>query len=286
VEWHDYRKDRTNVITRAAFPTQPGTIIEEFRRRKAGPMLGIVAPVTQAGLVRAACRRWVRPFASDTLMPVAIAGVPLADQLVFPGGELEQCRAQGEWRLGARAFAMASFEHIETNNIVFLGGVANQRPDQTNLDRLRNRIVPQPTKPDQLEDDPVYGGGRIQRASVAFEAKVTPRLAARAYYTYTDSRNTTPEYAGLKVPLLPRHQSNVGFTWTPGWHAMLTAQAIHRTTRYFDEANGIKYPASWDGQVVIYAETPDKRWWIEAKALSLFKKEASDAFGIILGYRF
>jgi outer membrane receptor for Fe3+-dicitrate len=199
---------------------------------------------------------------------------------------MEQCRAQGEWTFGNRAFAMASFEHIETHNLVFLAGYANQRPDQTNLDRLRNRITPQPTKPDQLEDDPAYGGGTIKRASVAFEAKVTPRLAARLYYTYTDSENNTQDFAGLKVPLLPRHQTTAGFTWTPGWHTIFTVQATHRTTRYFDEANGIKFPSSWDGQVVIFAETPDKRWSIELKALSLFKKEASDAFGLILSYRF
>ena len=30
----------------------------------------------------------------------------------------------------------------------------------------------------------------------------------------------------------------------------------------------------------------DKRWSIEAKALNLVKKEASDVFGIVLSYRF
>jgi tetratricopeptide (TPR) repeat protein len=286
LEWHEFRKDRTSVVSRDAFPGQDVTLVEEFRRRKADPMLGIVAPVGSSSLVRVACRRWVRPWASDTLMPVAVAGVPLADQLVLPGGELEQCRAQGEWTFANRAFAMASVERIETSNILLLAGVANQRPDQTNLDRLRNRIVPQPTKPDQLEDDPVYGGGVIRRASLALEAKVLPTLAARLYYTYTDSENNTQYFEGLKVPLLPRHQTNVGFTWTPGWHSLLTVQAIHRTTRYFDEVNSIKLPASWDGQVVIFVETPDKHWSIEARALSLLKKEASDAFGVILSYRF
>ena len=286
VEWHEYTKDRANIVTLARTPGSPIRIDEAFRRDRVDPMLGIALPVTSAGIVRAACRRWVRPFAPDTLAPVAIAGVPLDDQLVLPGGESEQCRAQAEWRFGARSFALLSLEHVETNNIVLLGGVANVTPDPTNLDRLRNRINPQPTKPDELGDIPNYGGGVVRRASAAYERLLTPRVAARLYYTYTDSENNQPGLEGKKVPLLPRHQSTVGLTWTPGWHVQVTVQAIHRTQFYFNESNGIAFPASWEGQVFLFAETPDKRWSVEAKALNLFRKEISDVFGFVLSYRF
>ena len=61
---------------------------------------------------------------------------------------------------------------------------------------------------------------------------------------------------------------------------------MHRTLRYTDELNTAALPAGWDGQVVFFIETPDKRWSIEAKALNLVKKETSDVFGIVLSYRF
>ena len=79
----------------------------------------------------------MRPIALDTLMPVAIAGVPLEDQLVFAGGTLRQCRAQWEWAISERSFFNAHYEEARTKNLVSpLDGVLNTRTDITNLDRL------------------------------------------------------------------------------------------------------------------------------------------------------
>ena len=287
VAWRDYRKDSDYRVTLDALPGAEFVEAEHFRRRKVDPMLGATWRLSQGALVRGACRRWLRPIAPDTMMPVAVAGMALDDQLVFAGGQIEQCRAQADWMLSSRSFVSAAAERIETANLVSLVALAvlNTRTELTNLDRLRNRVLTPVPKPDQLEDTPVYAGGVIRRASIAFEQIVTQRLGARVHYTYTDSENNDPPFAGLRVPYLARHQTDIGLTWTPGWHTRVTAQAVHRTRRYADESNVAPLRAGWDGYVSIFAETPDKRWAIEVQGANLLKRETVEVFSIILSYR-
>jgi len=256
-------------------------------------MVGAVWRFAPASLARAACRRWIRPTSLDTLAPVAIAGMPLSDQLVYAGGQLDQCRGQLEWSDAARTFATVFVEGSRVHNLVSpLDGVQNTASDVTNLDRLRNRALAPPPKPDQLEDLPVYSEGRVVRTSVAFERIVTPRIGLRAYYTYTESENTDPNFAArgipqnAKIPYLPRHQLNVGGTVAPGWHTFVTLQAVYRTQRFTDEANTQVLRTGWDAQANVFWETPDKRWSAEIYGLNLLKKDVSDIFGIIVSYRF
>ncbi|HEX7607316.1 MAG TPA: TonB-dependent receptor, partial [Usitatibacter sp.] len=213
--------------------------------------------------------------------------VPLDDQLVFAGGTLEQCRAQWEWTVSQRTFVTAAVERNRTHNLVSpLDGVQNTNADVTNLDRLRNRALTPPPKPDSLEDTPVYGEGIVKRAGLAIERIVTAQVAARAQYAYTDSENTNPALSGRSIPYLPRHQANLGATWAPGWHAFITAQAVYRSRRFADELNVSPLPAGWDAQLNVFIESPDKRWSVEAYGMNLLKKESSDVFGIVVSYRY
>jgi tetratricopeptide (TPR) repeat protein len=281
--WSDYKKDR-DIDVVSGTETR---LAESYSRRRADPLAGIVWHFAPESLVRAACRRWARPIALDTLSPIATAGVPLEDQLVFPGGVLESCGGAFEWSDAARTFAAVSVAHIRVHNLVSpLDGVQNTAADITNLDRLRNRALAPAPKPDLLEDTPVYGEGTAKRASLALERIVTPRLALRAQYTYTDSENTGAGFADKLIPYLPRNQVNVGGTWAPGWHVLVTAQAVYRSRRFTDEANLSPLAASWDGQLDVYWETPDKRWSVEAYGQNLAKKDFSDVFGIVVSYRF
>jgi hypothetical protein len=237
--------------------------------------------------VRAACRRWLRPTSLDTLQNVAIAGMPLDDQLVFAGGELDQCRAQVEWSPARETFVAARAERSRVRNLTSpLDGVQNGVAELTDLERLRNRVLTPPPIPDQLEDTPVFAGGVVKRGVLAFEQIVTPRIAARAYYTYTDSVNDGPIEPGRAIPYLPRHQADLGATWAPGGHTFITLRAVYRTRRFSDEANTAALPAGWDAQARIFVESADKRWAVEAVAANLLKKEASDVFSVSLSYRF
>jgi Flp pilus assembly protein TadD len=285
--WRDYRKDRDIHVSRDLFPGQDAFVTEAYRRRKVDPVAGVVWKPGDGLLVRASCRRWVRPIALDTSMPVAVAGLPLDDQLVFSGGELEQCGAQAEWSLARDTFAAASVERVRVRNLVSpLDGVLNTRADVTNLQRLRNRASAPPPLPDLLEDTPVYGEGTVRRAIASIDQLVTERVAARLYYTYADSENSSALFPGRAIPYLARQQADIGLAWSPGWHTHLTVRAAYRTRRFADEANTVALPAGWDAQFDLFVESPDKRWSVEAYGANLLKKETADTFGIVLSYRF
>lgn len=285
--WSDYRKERDIHVSRDSPAGAELFVTENYRRRRVDPMLGVTWRPAPALTARAACRRWLRPISLDTLAPVAVAGVPLDDQLVFAGGELEQCRMQWEWSYRSDGFASVHFERVRAHNLVSpLDGVLNTRTDVTNVDRLRNRTLTPPAKPDLLEDVPVYGEGTVRRATLAIEQIATAALAARFHYSYTDSENTGAQFEGRHIPYLPRHHVNLGLTWAPGWRTFITAQAVYRTRRYIDEANTFALRSGWDARVNLSVESADKRWAVEAYAANLLKKDVSDIFGAILSYRF
>jgi Flp pilus assembly protein TadD len=284
IAWSDYRKDRDIATHQLAGDFH---VEEAYRRKKADPLAGLTWRLAPSSLVRAACRRWARPISLDTLAPIAVAGIPLDDQLVFPGGVLDECRGQFEWNDASKTFFNAYAERSRVHNLVSaLDGVQNTNADVTNLDRLRNRALAPPPKPDSLEDTPVYGEGIVKRAGLAIERIVTAQVAMRAQYTYTDSENTNPALSGRSIPYLPRHQANLGATWAPGWHAFVTAQAVYRSRRFADELNVSPLPPGWDAQLNVFIESPDKRWSVEAYGMNLLKKESSDVFGIVVSYRY
>ena len=66
----------------------------------------------------------------------------------------------------------------------------------------------------------------------------------------------------------------------------MSAQAVYRSIRFADEGNQIKLEPGWDMQVHAYVEFDRKHWSLEAYALNLLKKNASDVFGVIVNYRF
>jgi hypothetical protein len=283
----EYHADRDLLVSRDAFPGQDIYLTGTFRRRKGDPMAGLAWHASEHVIARAMCRRWVRPLSIDTLAPLAVAGIAIEDQLVLRGGELEQCRLHGEVRLGSRAFAFAFADHVKVRNIVSgVQGISNVGEEATNVERLRNRVLSPPLRPDQLEDEPVFGSGTARRAGIALEALVTQNLGARLHYTYIDSHNDDPTASYLRLPYMPRHQVHVGATWTPGWRTVVTAQAVYRTRRFTDENNTVSLPASWDAYVRLFWESPRKRWGLELTAANLIKKETPDLFGIVVSYRF
>ncbi len=283
--YSQYRKDRDFLVTPAggaAFPIE-----ETYRKRRPEGEIGVVGNLAPGSVARGACRQWVRGIAFDTLMPVAGSGVPLDDQLVLAGGRERQCRAQFEWTAADRAFASAFVETLRVENLYSpLDGPLNSRADVTNLERLRNRVLAPPPLPDLLEDTPVYSEGKLSRAGVAFEAVAAKWLSLRADYTYADTENTGPAYAGNPIPWIPRHRFNVGATWTPGHRFYVTAQAAWRSTRYRDEASLAALEPGWDARVDAYVESADKRWSVEVYGASLLKKQAADLYGVVVSLRF
>ncbi|NJD88067.1 MAG: TonB-dependent receptor [Betaproteobacteria bacterium] len=282
--WRDYRKDRDILVT---LPAQTVTLAEEYRKRATQPLAGIVWKPAAGHTGRAACLKWTRPTSLDTLQPVAVAGLPAEDQFVFAGGELRQCGARWEWTGPQAWFATASYQDVRVANLVSpLDGVLNTRTDVTNLDRLRNRVLTPPSRPDELEDVPVFGEAKFRRGSVAYERIVGSGLGLRLHYQYADSENTASAYAGRHIPWLPRHHADLGATWAPGWNTFVTVSGAWRSERYADEANVALVRAGWDAQARVFVESADKRWSVEAFAFNLFKKDVPEAYGVSASWRF
>ncbi len=282
--YRDYRKDRGLDLVIAGTASH---LDESLHRGEAEPFLGLTWRPIPAMALRAACRRWLRPAALETLAPVAVAGMPLDDPLVLAGGLLDQCRAQWEWTAPGSTFLMARVERSRVKNLTSpLDGVQNGVADITDLERLRNRVLTPPPIPDQLEDSPVFAAGVARRGTIALDRILTPRIGVRAYYTHTESENDGPIAPGKRIPYLPRHQANLGATWAPGGHTFLTLDAVWRSERFEDEANTERLAPGWDAQVRLFVESADKRWALEAVAANLLKREASDVFGVTVSYRY
>ena len=282
--WSEYEKNRDFlIVSRGA----TANLAEEYRRHRANGALGVVYRDRAGQVARLACQEWTRPASLGTLAPVAVAGIATDDQLVFAGGNISRCRGQFEWEAGERSFIAISAEQQKIRNLFStLDGVLNARADVTNLDRLRSRILPLPPKPDALEDTPVFSLGKLSRASVALEHIVTPTLAARFNYAFTDSTTEFVAFRGNMIPYLPRHQTSIGGTWTYAARSYVSAQAVHRSLRFTDEGNQSRLEPGWDMQVRGYVEFDRKHWSLEAYALNLLKKNASDVFGVIVNCRF
>ncbi|WP_171161106.1 tetratricopeptide repeat protein [Usitatibacter palustris] len=284
--WREHTKDRDILAT------LPGGIItatENYNRRGWDPALGGTYRTGEASLLRAACRQWLRPIGLDTLMPIAIAGIPLDDQLVLGGGELKQCNAAWQWNVRRDLFVVADVGESRVENLVSpLDGPLNTSGDTTNLDRLRNRVITPPATPDRLEQIPIYSEGRVRKAHVGLESIVSPAFAVRAHYTFSDSKNTNslPLFSGKEIPYVPRHYVNLGFTWTIAPRVFVTTIASNRSKRYADEANLVVLPHGWDAQVTLFTESADKRWALEVFGGNLFRKEDSDVFSAVVSYRF
>jgi Flp pilus assembly protein TadD len=284
VAWRDYRKDR-DMLAVVASGEVP--LSEEYRKRSTQPLAGIVWKPAAGHTGRAACLKWIRPTSVDTLQTVAVAGLPVEDQFVLPGGDLRQCGARWEWTGSASWFATAAWQDVRTSNLVSpLDGVLNSGTDESNLDRLRNRVLTPPSRPGELEDVPVFGEAKFRRGAIAYERLAGNGVGLRLHYEYADSENTASVFAGRRIPWLPRHHADVGATWAPGWNTFVTVSGAWRSDRYADEANTVVVRAGWDAQARVFVESADKRWSVEAFAFNLFKKDVSEAYGVTASWRF
>ena len=283
--WSEYRKYQDFHISTES-PPATVNLAENYSRNRVIGALGVVYREPAGWVGRLVCQTWTRPASLSTLAPVAIAGIVTDDQLVLPGGNASRCRGQLEWAAGPYTFISLGAEHQDIENLYSpLTGVLNA-PDVTNVDRLRNRILPLAPKPDALEATPIFSLGKVTRAFVTLDHIIAPSLAARFNYTYTDSANTYDAFRNNLLPYLPRHQASVGATWTYAQRSYVSAHAIYRSMRFLDESNQTRLEPGWDAQVRAYAEFDRRHWALEAYALDLMKKKTSNVYGVIATYRF
>jgi hypothetical protein len=285
----DYtRYDKTNdIVVRRDYAGQLSTLDDDHERGDWSPRAGLAWKATPTATLRAAYQRWLRPASIGSLKASSTAGIVLDDRFVLPGGKLERLRAQGEWQATPRVLVTAFADRQEIDNLFSpLIGVLNNRPDATNLERLRNRSFTALASLEGLEGFPELARGDLTERGFTVNALATKRISVFAEGTWATSENTGAFFPGKLFPFLPKRRLALGATCFPARNWSLAAKAIHRTERFADEANELRLAPEWSGAVQGYWESSDKRWSVEVVVASIGAKSADESVGVALNYRF
>ena len=281
------RYDKTDdILVRRDFAQQLVDLEDDHERSQWSPRAGIVWKALPALTVRSAYQRWLRPTSIGSLKASSTAGIVLDDRYVLPGGELERWRLQAEWEASPRLLLAAFGDRQEIDNLYSsLIGVLNNRPDATNLERLRNRSFNALATLDRLEGFPELSRGKLTEAGLSGNALITRQLALFAEGTWATSENTGAQ-PGKKLAFLPRRRLAVGGTFFSDQRWSLGAKAVHRGERFADEANAVRLRPEWSGAAQAYWESPAKHWSIELIVAGIGAKSADESVAIAVNYRF
>lgn len=285
----DYtRYDKSNdIVVRRDYAGQLTSLDDDHERGGWSPRGGFAWRAMPTATLRAAYQRWLRPASIGSLKASSTAGIVLDDRFVLPGGRLERLRVQAEWQATPRVLVTAFADRQEIDNLFSsLIGVLNNRPDATNLERLRNRSFTALASLESLEGFPSAARGDLTERGFTVNALATQRISVFAEGTWATSENTGAFFPGKLFPFLPRRRLALGATCFPARNWSLAAKAIHRTERFADEANAMRLAPEWSGALQGYWETSDKRWSVEVIVASIGAKSADESVGVALNYRF
>ena len=285
--WQRYTKTRDIDIYRDRVPPETQTFPEDYDRSVTAPRLGAAYKLGGGATLRGAYQKWLRPASYNSLAPVATAGIPVDDSLVYAGGKLSRYRGQLDWELSPAWFVNAFADRRSVDNLSSpLDGVLNTRADIANLDRLRQASVANLAAPDQLEATPIFSRGTATSGGFTVNHVMSRTLASYFGYTNTQSKNTGDAFNGNAIPYLPRHRATVGLTWAGDRRVIVSAQAVWRSERFMDEANLMPLESSWDMTLKLHWESESKRWSVDGYAANLIKRNTANLLGVNLIARF
>ena len=299
--WQQFRQDiddfQVTLITfgDTQIPTTQRTLASVTDGRW-NPRLGFVFKPGNV-VVRAAWQQWTQPASVSTLAPVATAGIELDDRLVSAGGNAKRGVLQ---------------VHFEPNDLTAVGGFIDYEkvrnlgesgfriptPQIEFVDLLRNAQTSNVTAIDLAEGTVDFDAGRTTSAGITLNRILTPTLSIAAkyvrarneadIYSKDDAGNLVVATGIAKIPFLPRDFFSAGMTWVTPQHVYFSARAVYRSRRFIDrdntEASALR--ADWNGQMIAFWETPDKRWIFGAAALNLGSKGAQERYIADVRFRF
>lgn len=281
------RYEKTNdILVRRDFASQLVGLEDDHQRRQWSPRAGAAWKALPSLTLRGAYQRWLRPASIGSLKAPSTAGIVLDDRYVLSGGELERWRAQAEWEATPRLLLTAFGDRQEIDNLYSsLIGVLNNRPDATNLERLRNRSFNALATLDRLEGFPELSRGKLTESGFAANALVTRQLSVFAEGTWATSENSGA-HPGKQLAFLPRRRLAIGGTFFSDRRWSLGAKAVHRGERFADEANAVRLQSEWSGAVQGYWESPAKHLSIELIVAGIGARSADESVAIAVNYRF
>ena len=280
--------DKTDaILVRRDYVGQLVALDDDHSRRRWSPRVGVVARPMAGLTLRAAWQEWLRPASIASLKPSSTAGIVLDERYVLPGGKLERARLQAEWEARPTLLLSAFADRQEIDNLYSaLAGVLNNRPDTSNLERLRNRSFTALASALELEGFPQVARGELRESGLAANALATRQLSVFAEGAWATSENTGAAQAGKRLPFMPRQRYALGATWFSDARWNVAAKWVYRGERFADEANTLRLEAGWSGAVQAYWETRDKRWSLELVVVNIGSKVADEAVGLVVNLRF
>lgn len=285
VDYTRYEKT-DDILVRRDFASQRVDLEDNHERSQASPRAGVVWKALPALTVRGAYQRWLRPTSIGSLKAASTAGIVLDDRYVLAGGKLERLRIQGEWEVTPRLLLTAFGDRQEIDNLYSsLIGVLNNRPDATNLERLRNRSFNALATLERLEGFPELSRGKLTEGGLSANALVTRQLSLFTEGTWATSENTGAR-PGKQLAFMPRRRIAIGGTFFSDRRWSLGAKAVHRGERFADEANTLRLVPEWSGAVQAYWESPAKRWSIELLVAGIGAKSTDESVAVAVNYRF
>ena len=283
------RYDKTNdILVRRDFADQFVDLRDDHSRDETNGRAGVELRAFPGTTMRVAWQQWLRPASIASLAATATAGIMVDDRFVLPGGRLERTRAQFEWEASPGLLLTAHADRQEIDNLhSSLIGVLNNRPDSSNLERLRNRSYDNLAALDILEGYPDLSRGKLREAGASANLIVNRHVSFHAQGAWADSENTLA-HPGKSFAYLPDARWAVGATFFSDRRFSIGAKAIHRSERFRDEANTAanRLPPEWDGAIQGYWETRDKRWSVEMLVSRIGAKTADESVGLIIRGRF
>jgi tetratricopeptide (TPR) repeat protein len=260
------------------------------------PRVGVVFKPGKL-VVRAAWQEWTQPASVSTLAPVATAGIELDDRLVSSGGYAKRGVMQVHYEPDD-VTAIGGFVDYEKVRNLGESGFRIPTPQIEFVDLLRNAQTANVTALDLAEGTIDFDAGRTTSVGITVNRILTPTVSVAA--KYVRARNQADIYfkddAGhlavvngiAKIPFVPNDFFSAGMTWVSPQHVYFSAQAVYRSKRYIDRDNteAAALRADWNGQIVAFWETPDKRWIFGAGALNVGGRGAPERYLADVRFRF
>jgi len=188
-----------------------------------------------------------------------------------------------------------SYDHNKVQNLGQLG-FRIPVPQIQFVDLLRNKQLVNVNNSDLLEGTPDFDAGRIESFAAAGNFILTPEWAVTGRYAYTrnhatvyvrdDTGNIVSSNENARVPFVPRILGALGITWSSPLRIYMSAQLVHRSERFADRDNTVRYAADTTGTAAIFWETPDKRLILGAGVDNLGSHVRKDTWIVDARYRF
>ncbi|RYF43427.1 MAG: TonB-dependent receptor [Comamonadaceae bacterium] len=258
------------------------------RGRKLLPSVGLAYRFGPGRALHFAYQENLRAPGTHTLSPVATGAIPIDHQYQLPGSFARKRAVQLDWEFSPRTFGFATLSSQEIANPRMAGGrlfAQNTGALFDNIGTIGPVLLSAQTALDPYQEVPVFGRGRLQQAGFALNQVLGPRWSALGSYTWADSRNLDPGFAGNELPGFSRHTAVLGSTWRHEGRGFSLVRMVYRGARFRDEANLSPREAGWTLSLAHARESADRRWSLVLSAQGLLKGGEKPSLFVLLRYR-